>query len=139
MLYAETSAVLRWLLNQEYAEEVRLELARADRVAASCLTPLECRRALSRLTPELNSKDNSQLRQMLFEATRRWLLVEMDQPVRDRAGEPFPFEPVRAWDAIHLATCLELERALGPISVLSVDERVRSNAKHALEHIKPAK
>ncbi|MEO8185104.1 MAG: type II toxin-antitoxin system VapC family toxin [Deltaproteobacteria bacterium] len=128
MLYAETSAVLRWLLNQEYAQEVRLELERADRVAASCLTQLECRRVLSRLTPELKPKDNSILRQMLFDATRRWLLVEMDQPVRDRAGEAFPVEPIRALDAIHLATCLELERALGPISVLSVDERVRANA-----------
>src|SRR5688572_14102191 len=111
MLYAETSAVLRWLLNQEHAEQVRLELERADRIAASCLTPLECRRVLSRLTPELKPKDSSTLRQMLFEATRRWLLVEMDQPVRDRAGEPFPVEPIRALDAIHLATCLELERA----------------------------
>jgi hypothetical protein len=76
----------------------------------------------------LKPKDNSALRQMLFEATRHWLLVEVDQPVRDRAGEPFPVEPVRALDAIHLATCLELERAIGLISVLSVDERVRSNA-----------
>lgn len=128
MLYAETSAVLRWLLNQDYSEEVRLELERADRVAASCLTLLECRRVLSRLTPELKPKDNAVLRQMLFEATRRWLLVEMDQPVCDRAGEAFPIEPIRALDAIHLATCLEVERALGRISVLSVDERVRANA-----------
>jgi hypothetical protein len=50
-MYAETSAVLRWLLNQQYAEQVRLELERADRVVASCLTPLECRRVLARLTP----------------------------------------------------------------------------------------
>lgn len=128
MLYAETSAVLRWLLNQEYAEQVRLHLERADRVAASCLTPLECRRVLSRLTPELNPKDNAALRQMLFDATRGWLLVEMDQPVRDRAGEPFPVEPIRALDAIHLATCVELERAVGPLSVLSVNQRVRTNA-----------
>ncbi len=128
MLYAETSAVLRWLLNQEYGEEVRLELERSERVASSCLTPLECRRVLSRLTLELSPRDNATLRQMLFEATRHWLLIEMDQPVRDRAGESFPVEPVRALDAIHLATCIELERSLGPISVLSVDQRVRVNA-----------
>jgi uncharacterized protein with PIN domain len=85
MLYAETSAVLRWLLNQEHAQEVRLELERAESVAASCLTTLECRRVLCRLTHELAPKDNATLRQMLFQASRRWLLVEMDQPVRDRA------------------------------------------------------
>jgi predicted nucleic acid-binding protein len=128
MLYAETSAVLRWLLGQEHAEPVRLELERAERVAASQLTPLECRRVLARLTPELDARSNATLRQMLFDAVRGWVLVELDQPVRDRAGEPFPLEPVRALDAIHLATCLELERAFGPITVLSVDQRVRDNA-----------
>lgn len=128
MLYAETSAVLRWLLRQEHGEQVRLELARAERVAASQLTPLECRRVLARLTPELDASSNATLRQMLFDAVRRWVLLEIDQPVRDRAGEPFPIEPVRALDAIHLATCIEIERALGPVSVLSVDQRVRHNA-----------
>jgi predicted nucleic acid-binding protein len=128
MLYAETSAVLRWLLGQEHGELVRMELERAERVAASQLTPLECRRVLARLTPELNANSNATLRQMLFDAVRRWVLVEIDQPVRDRAGEPFPIEPVRALDAIHLATCVEIERALGPVTVLSVDQRVRDNA-----------
>jgi predicted nucleic acid-binding protein len=128
MLYAETSAVLRWLLRQEHGELVRLELARAERVAASQLTPLECRRVLARLTPELDANSNATLRQMLFDAVRRWVLVEIDQPVRDRAGEPFPLEPVRALDAIHLATCMEIERALGPVTVLSVDQRMRDNA-----------
>lgn len=128
MLYAETSAVLRWLLRQEHGELVRLELQRAERVAASQLTPLECRRVLARLTPELDANSNATLRQMLFDAVRRWVLVEIDQPVRDRAGEPFPIEPVRALDAIHLATCMEIARALGPVTVLSVDQRVRDNA-----------
>lgn len=128
MLYAETSAVLRWLLRQEHGELVRLELERAERVAASQLTPLECRRALARLTPELDANSNATLRQMLFDAVRRWVLVEIDQPVRDRAGETFPAEPIRALDAIHLATCMEIERALGPVTVLSVDQRVRDNA-----------
>ena len=128
MLYAETSAILRWLLRQEQAEPVRLELERAERVVASQLTPLECRRVLARLAPELDARSNASLRQMLFDAVRHWVLVEIDQPVRDRAGEPFPVEPVRALDAIHLATCIEIERALGPVTVLSVDQRVRDNA-----------
>jgi hypothetical protein len=128
MLYAETSAVLRWLLGQEHGEAVRLELERAERVAASHLTPLECRRVLAGLTVQLDARSNAILRQMLFDAVKRWVLVEIDQPVRDRAGEPFPIEPVRALDAVHLATCLEIERALGPVTVLSVDQRVRDNA-----------
>jgi predicted nucleic acid-binding protein len=128
MLYAETSAVLRWLLGQELGTEVRRELQQADRVAASCLTVLECQRVLSRLAPELEPKAHAALRVMLFEATRRWLLVEIDEPVRRRAGEAFPLEPIRALDAIHLATCLELERVVGPVAVLSADARVRDNA-----------
>jgi hypothetical protein len=51
---------------------------------------------------------------MLFEASRHWLLAEMDQLVRDRAGEPFPVEPVGGLDAIYLATWVELERSTAP-------------------------
>jgi len=65
---------------------------------------------------------------MLFDAVQRWVLVDVDQSVRARAGEPFPVEPVRALYAIRLATCLEIEHALGPVTVLSVDQRVRDNA-----------
>ena len=122
MLYAETSAVLRWLLGQELGTDVRRELQRADRVAASCLTVLECQRVLCRLAPELEPKAHAALRTMLFEATRRWLLVEIDEPVRRRAGEAFPLEPIRALDAIHLASALIWRERNAEVSIVATHD-----------------
>ena len=42
-----------------------------------------------------------------------------------RAGSPFPVEPVRTLDAIHLATALELATAFPDLRVLSFDRRTR--------------
>ena len=52
----------------------------------------------------------------------------MTPAVLQRASEPFPVEPVRSLDAIHLAT---LAIAGAGITVLSNDYRVNHNA-HAL-------
>ena len=56
----------------------------------------------------------------------------------DRAGAninltwwkgPFPHEPVRTLDALHLATAAIFAQALGSLCVASLDDRVRTNAK----------
>jgi predicted nucleic acid-binding protein len=128
-LYAETSAVLRWLLGQPSGDAVRDELARAERVATSALTGVECERALARLAGAVADEARAAARTLLHEAVRHWTLVEIDTAIRARAGQPFPVEPLRTLDALHLATALELESAIGPVQVLSTDDRLTSNAR----------
>jgi hypothetical protein len=48
--------------------------------------------------------------------------------VSQRAEDPFPSEPVRTLDAIHLASALFLRQAFPDLTVLSADDRVRANA-----------
>lgn len=48
ILYAESSAVLAWLLGEEMGEPVRQLLAAAEGVVTSELTLLECDRVLHR-------------------------------------------------------------------------------------------
>jgi hypothetical protein len=43
-----------------------------------------------------------------------------------RARQPFPAEPIRSLDAIHLASALELAAALPDVGLLSLDHRVRA-------------
>jgi uncharacterized protein with PIN domain len=128
-LYAETSAVLRWLLGEPGADEVRTLLASAERVLASHLTIVECERALVRLTNVVAPVDRAALREALAQAAAAWMLVEIDAPIRARASQPFPVEPVRTLDALHLATVLELLPFATPLQVLSVDARVVDNAR----------
>ncbi|MHB8415974.1 MAG: PIN domain-containing protein, partial [Acidiferrobacteraceae bacterium] len=46
----------------------------------------------------------------------------------DRARQPFPGEPIRTLDAIHLASTLMARSAIRGLSLLSLDDRVRSAA-----------
>ena len=66
---------------------------------------------------------------MLARGKAGWILVEISEEVRSRAGRMFPTEPVRTLDAIHLATVLILMRALPELRLLSYDERILENAR----------
>jgi hypothetical protein len=56
-------------------------------------------------------------------------IVAVDSEVLRRAREPFPVEPVRSLDAIHLASVRVLDDELGGLEVVSCDDRVRRNAE----------
>ena len=47
----------------------------------------------------------------------------------DRARQPFPGDPVRTLDAIHLASVLVARSAVAGLELLSLDERIRSVGK----------
>ncbi|MGE0440265.1 MAG: type II toxin-antitoxin system VapC family toxin [Gemmatimonadales bacterium] len=140
ILYAETSAVLAWLLGESTGQSVRAGLAGAAAVFTSQLTLAECERALARLAASrhLDSTALVVLRETLGRAAAHWIRLEISSTVLGRCGEPFPVEPVRTLDAIHLATALELRAAEPRLVVLSLDERVRRNASAMGLVIQPA-
>jgi predicted nucleic acid-binding protein len=127
--YAESSAVLAWLLGEPPGAAVRELLAGAERVVASTLTPLECARALARgvALGRLPAGEAGGAQRLLEGASRGWALLELTGPPVERAGQRFPREPVRTVDALHLATALEFQDALGPLTLVSLDERIRAN------------
>ena len=49
--------------------------------------------------------------------------------VIDRARRPFPVEPIRTLDALHLASALGAKEALDDLFMLSLDHRVRAAAR----------
>ena len=61
-----------------------------------------------------------------LEAT--WSIEPIGKPVVARARAPFPDDTIRSLDAIHLATAEVVASSVGDLDVLSLDERVRSNA-----------
>ena len=105
-------------------------VAAASTRVASALTFLETDRALTRslLTkslPRARLIDAAQALVALRGITRVALVEEQ---ILERARQVFPLEPVRTLDAIHLATALVLREAVGPLTLLSLDRRVRENA-----------
>ena len=130
ILYAESSAVLAWLLAEPEGEKVALALRAADHVIVSDLLFVECDRAciraetLAALTPG----QAAAVRARLARVGAHWETLRLSPPVIERSRQPFPVEPVRSLDAIHLSSALDVRPALPEIQVLSLDERVRRNA-----------
>jgi len=100
-------------------------------VLASDLTLIECERVLIRavatnLLPEAAAAER---RAMMATAADHWVLFDLAAEVVERARRPFPAEPIRTLDAIHLATAV-LARALVPdLALLALDVRVRRSAE----------
>lgn len=129
IVYAESSAVLAWLFGESRGVAVRAALAAAEVVLASDLTVVECRRVLIRAgaTGRLSEADAGGLRGRLARAAAAWTLLRLDDDALDRAGRPFPVEPVRTLDALHLGAALAARAAVPEMRLLSLDDRVRDN------------
>lgn len=140
IVYAETSAVLCWLLGEAREADVRAGLGEAERVVASTLTGLECARALARgvATGRLGEADELAALKLLDLAAASWVTVGMTDRVLDRARARFPHEPVRTLDALHLATALLTAQVHSDLTVLSLDDRVRANAAGLSLSVAPA-
>jgi hypothetical protein len=130
-LYAESSAILAWLLDEESAPEVRKSLVAAEAVVASDLTLIECDRVLIRaaILGELTEVEAADRRAHLVAAASHWHILRVAPEIVDRSRQPFPGEPIRTLDAIHLASVLTARTAIAGLKLLSLDDRVRKAAK----------
>lgn len=140
VVYAESSAVLSWLLGEAGHQAVLDELSNADQVVTSTLTIVECSRALARArhTRRLTETDELAALRLLDEAAASWNLLDISDRVSQRARGAFPHEPVRTLDALHLASVAVFAEVLGPVRVLSLDDRVRLNASALGMSLAPA-
>ncbi len=127
-LYAESSAVLAWLFGESEGEEIRGLLAGAENVFTSVLTLVETDRTLIRaqVVERLSDGEVADRRRLLTRASRHWHLLHLHEEILDRARRPFPGEPIRTLDALHLASALAARATVSELAVLSLDSRIRS-------------
>jgi uncharacterized protein with PIN domain len=130
-VYAESSAVLAWLLDEDTAAEIRRLLSDADLIVASDLTLIECDRVLLRATAlgELTEAEAADRKAHLVRAASHWHVLRIAPEIVDRARQAFPGEPIRTLDAIHLAAALAARAAIVGLRLLSLDDRVRRAGK----------
>lgn len=126
-LYLETSALLRAALQQQ--REVTECMRRATAWVTSALTLIECERTLvsmlhaRRVSRAQSARAHAYLRDVVW----RTDVSELDASVLERAGQPFPVEPVRSLDGLHLASILRWSEQ-GPLDAVTSDARVNDNA-----------
>jgi predicted nucleic acid-binding protein len=130
ILYAESSAVLAWLLTERGSDHAHDLLTTASTVATSALTLVECERGLLRahLHGRLSDSQLARRKAQLAAAAVGWNIAPVGDEVLHRASERFPNEPVRTLDAIHLATALLARSTVPDVSVISLDHRIRTAA-----------
>jgi hypothetical protein len=130
-LYAESSAVLAWLLDEEAGTFVRTTLSEMEIVVASDLTLIECDRVLHRAAAlgELTEAEVADRRAHLATAAAHWHVLRIGPEVVERARRPFPGDPIRTLDAIHLASVLVARSAVASLELLSLDDRIRGVGK----------
>ena len=139
-LYAESSAVLAWLLDEPTAPAVRRLLSEAEVIIASDLTLIECDRVLLRAVAlkELTEAEAADRRAHLIAAAATWQILRIAAEIVDRSRQPFPGDPIRTLDAIHLASLLVARSAVAGLRLLSLDDRVRQAAKRLGVAVEPA-
>lgn len=130
-LYAESSAVLAWLLSEPEGDRIRGALADAEEILTSDLTLVECDRALirARVLFRLRESEATRRRRAFEAAASRWTLLRITPAIVERARQPFPGDPIRTPDALHLASALAAAEAVDDLAVLSLDDRVRDSAR----------
>ncbi len=139
-LYAESSAVLAWLLDEEAGAFVRQTLSERLVVLASDLTLIECDRVLHRAAAlgELTEAEAADRRAHLATAAGHWHVLRIGPEIVERARQPFPGDPFRTLDAIHLASVLVARSAVAGLELLSLDDRIRGVAKKIGLKVLPA-
>ena len=106
-------------------------MRRPARRITSALTLAEATRAVlrARITGRLTRDQERAAIRALETFARRCAIISITEAVLTRAGRPFPVEPIRTLDAIHLATVELLGEAPQLVTVLTRDTRVRENAQ----------
>ncbi|HXT16059.1 MAG TPA: type II toxin-antitoxin system VapC family toxin [Gemmatimonadaceae bacterium] len=130
VVYAESSAVLTWLLGEPGQDAVIRVLESAESTVTSAITVVECARALvrARHTRRITAADETAALRLLDDTSQAWNILDVTDDVIAAACRRFPHEPVRSLDALHLASAMTLRDALGALQVVSLDDRVRRNA-----------
>ena len=127
--YIESSALVAALLERDAAALTSVRTK--GRQVTSALTIAEAARAIlrARAAARLTSDEERAAVRALRRFERRGYMVAVTDAVLARVRRPFPVEPVRTLDAVHLATAELLGEPPQLVTVVTRDGRVRDNAR----------
>lgn len=130
MLYLDTSAVLRAVLETGTTPELERALRDARVLVTSRLSWVEAARALHRLRQlgELTEARLAQAEREIEEVWARCETWELTATVCSLASEIAPATALRTLDALHLATFVLAKRQIGGLRLLTADQRLAAAA-----------
>jgi predicted nucleic acid-binding protein len=125
----ESSALVAALL--EHATAAMKRPPSGTQYVTSALTLAEAGRAIirARATGRVTADQEQAAVRALRTFERRCFILDVDRAVLARVRRPFPVEPIRTLDAVHLATAERLGEAPQLVTIVTRDARVRENAR----------
>jgi predicted nucleic acid-binding protein len=130
-LYLDTSALVKLYVEERDSSAVRRACDAAEVLATSRVAYPEARAALARRAREggLGADELTHVVADLDHDWDRFVVVEVDAITARRAGELAERHALRGFDAVHLASALELRSLAGEApSFACYDERLRAAA-----------
>jgi predicted nucleic acid-binding protein len=127
--YLESSALVAALLEQD--AEAFAALTELGRRVTSALTFAEATRAVlrARMTRRIEDSEERAALRALHRLERHCTNIAVTEAVLTRSSRPFPIEPIRTLDAIHLATIELMGETPQLVTVVTRDQRVARNAR----------
>ncbi len=125
----ESSALVAALLEPDTA--AMKPLPAGTQHVTSALTLAEAGRAIfrARSTARLTAAEEQAAVRALRTFERRCFILDVDRAVLARVRRPFPIEPIRTLDAVHLATMELLGEPPQVVTIVTRDGIVRDNAR----------
>ena len=138
-IYAESSAVLAWLFREPDGPRVKAIVDAAEAVVTSDLTLVECDRSIHRQIAlgRITADEGRVLAADLSRRADGWTTNQLTAQIVARARQPFPFEPIRSLDALHVASVLDAKSDIPDLLMLTLDARVRQVAQSVGIELQP--
>jgi predicted nucleic acid-binding protein len=132
VVYLDTSAVLRAVLEAGLPPDLEKRVAEASVLITSRLAFVESARVVFRLRMlgRVSETDLAAASREIDSIWARCVVWELSREVCDLAAQVAPQKALRSLDALHLATFLRARRQLGEVELVTVDQRLAEAAAH---------
>jgi len=132
ILYLESSNLVKLYVQEGDSGEIARLVSDAEAVATSIIAYAEARAAFARKSREkgISDEDHKRVKNDLDRDWESIFVIKLTDAVVRSAGDLAEKRSLRGFDALHLASALELQKAV-PLPVLfsSSDARLRESAK----------
>ena len=132
ILFCDTSALIKFYVVEAGSKELKRHVAEAEAAAVCRIAWAEAHAALSRRAREV-PKDAALIEQAKAALAKDWprfVVLEVNQLLVERAGEYADTFALRGYDSIQLAAAFEARRISGlPVFFASFDTRLNKAAK----------
>ena len=132
ILYLETSNLVKLYVQEEDSGDVAKLVSDAEAVATSIIAYAEARAAFARKLREkgISDEDHNRIKNDLDRDWESLFVIKLSNAIVRFAGDLAEKRSLRGFDALHLASALELQKAI-PLPVLfsSSDARLLESAK----------